>query len=78
MSEFTFPEANPQGPIPAPNSIHSADRPAARAGRELSAYGDQTYPEASVSQHAQAQGVAQQGEPQPSDSTMFGDFQPGM
>ena len=78
MSEFTFPEANPQGPIPAPNSIHSADRPAARAGRELSAYGDQTYPEASVSQHAQAYGRSEQDEPQPSDSTMFGDFQPGM
>ena len=78
MSEFAFPEANPQGPIPAPNSIHSADRPAARAGRELSAYGDQTYPEASVSQHAQAQGVAQQSGSQPSDSTLFGDFEPGM
>ena len=78
MSEYAFPEANPQGPIPAPNSIHCADRPAARAGRELSAYGDQTYPEACVSQHAQAYGRSDEDEGQTDDSSAFGGFEPGM
>ena len=82
MSPYRFPEANPQGPIPGPNTIHCTDRPAARAGRELSAYGDQSYPQAQVNPQARY-GRAQpatdrRGEPQSGDSSLFGDFEPGM
>ena len=74
MTDYVFPEANPQGPVPAPNSIHGPDRPSARAGRELSAYGDKSYPEASVSQHAQAR----KNGPQSGDGSALGDFEHGM
>ena len=88
MTDYEFPQLNPAGPIPAPNTRTCGDRPAVRAGRELSAYGDGTYAESKVQQKASqeaaqaartgngAYGNMREVETQPSDSAEFEAFDP--
>ena len=89
MTDYQFPEINPKGPIPAPNTKSRDARPAVRAGRELSAYGDQDYPESCL--QSQRRGTTQSTsqsdrtgnaaygnmrDPEPSDTTAFEAFDP--
>lgn len=89
MTDYRFPEINPRGPIPAPNTQSRDARPALRAGRELSAYCDNDYPESCLQAERRAAheglsatdrtGNAAYGnmrDPEPSDSTSFEAFDP--